>query len=593
MSERLRDAAVVILVGCVVLLTNLGGTSLWDLDEALWSSTAAEMSRRGDWVMPWHNGEVSTHKPPLMFWVMMIATRICGETEFAFRIGSAAFGLATALAVQWLGGLLFCRRAGLLAGVATVTALNVALVARAATPDVKLTFFTTLALALFARHALPGGTAPPGRIATLPVADAVGLYAALGFAVLTKGPLGVALPTAALGLFAWWHNLAAAGPAAGLTVGGRLARIGREWLAAARCLRPFTGMLVVLAIAGPWYVLVQRASGGAFGADFIGFHHVRRFLQPIEGHSGPIYYFLPALLVGTFPWSMFAIPTVLDAAARLRGVRPGSGGVRLLVAWLVVWIVPFSLAQTKLPNYILPAYPAALLLVAVFLTGWLTAPDLASRWWVRVALALFVGIGAAVTAGCWAAPRIEVGGRGLLEIAKVSPEVGDVLRSAAWGGLIMAGGGLACLALAARDRRGALLAVYGGTAAALAVFLFACVVVAADRHQPAAELVRILRAHGVTPATPLGQCQFTQPSLVHYAGRRVEPCREADGCREFFRRFPDGVLVVRGSDEAAARKLLPAGTEVIGGCADFPKAGRIVVARRGTATAGVAAEPPR
>jgi 4-amino-4-deoxy-L-arabinose transferase-like glycosyltransferase len=586
-SRSLRDQLVIVAVGCVVLFTRLGTTGLWDLDEALWGSTAVEMGRRGDWITPWQNGEVSTHKPPLMFWVMLVGTRICGQTEFGFRIGSALFGLATALVVQRLGATLACRRVGLLAGVATVTALNFAVVARGATPDVMLTFFTTLALLIFVRHAAPQGWPPPGPIAPLPLRAAVSLYAVLGLAVLTKGPLGVALPVAALGLFAWWYTLAADPAARGL------GSVGRAWIRAAAALRPVLGFVVVVAVAGPWYVAVQRASGGAFGADFIGVHHIKRFLEPIEGHSGPLFYYVPAFLIGMFPWSMFAIPTALDAAARVRAPGPARAGAMLLVIWLATWIGVFSIAQTKLPNYILPAYPAASLLVATFLVGWLTQPVPSSRRWMQVALVLLIGIGGATAAGCLAVPHLRFGARGLLEAATAAPELAGVLRLAAWTGGIMALGGVACLALVASDRRRGALVAYVGMAATVVLFILGVVAVEADRHQPARTILAIMRDHGATAATPLGQCRYSQPSLVHYADRRVEPCREAGGCADFFRRFPDGMLVIRAGDEAEARALMPAGSEVIGQCPSFPKAGRILVVRRPPATAAIPAASPR
>ncbi len=583
MSRSVRDQLLIVVVGCIVLLTRLGATGLWDLDEALWGGTAVEMARRGDWITPWHNGEVSTHKPPFMFWAMLVGTRVCGQTEFGFRIGSALFGLATALVVQRLGTALACRRVGLLAGVATVTALNFAVVARGATPDVMLTFFTTLALLIFVRHVAPAGWPPAGRIGPLPLPAAIAFYIVLGLAVLTKGPLGVALPLAAIGLFLWRHNLAAAPVAAG----GRVLRVVREWCGAVAVLRPLVGVVVVLAIAGPWYVLVQRSSGGAFGADFIGFHHIKRFLEPIEGHSGPLVYYVPALLIGMFPWSMFAIPSALHAAARLWGRGPARAGTMLLVAWLITWIGVFSVAQTKLPNYILPAYPAATLLVAGFLVEWLTEPSPSSRRWMQVALGLLVGIGGMAFAGCLTAPHLRLGGRGLLEAATAAPELAGLLRLAAWTGVIIAVGGTICLALVGADRRRAALVAYVGMAAAVVLFLLGVVAVEADRHQPAREIVRIMRDHGASDSTPLGQCRYTQPSLVYYAGRRVEPCREAEGCIDFFRRFPHGMLVIRARDEAEARGLVPPGGEVIGQCPSFPKAGRILVVHQPQATAAL------
>jgi 4-amino-4-deoxy-L-arabinose transferase-like glycosyltransferase len=587
----IRDRLAIVLVGCLVLLPNLGATTLWDLDEALWGNTTAEMARRGDWIVPWHNGEVLTDKPPFMYWVMLVGTRLCGENEFGFRIGAAMFALGTALVVHALGTTLAGRREGLLAGIATVTALNFTAVSRAAGPDIKLAFLVALAMLLFVRFAVPGGWPPRGRIGRLPWKAAVAIYAVLGLAVLTKGPLGFVLPTATLGLFLWWHDTAAAGESlAGRSLGGRAAFLARTWLAAAFAMRPLLGLAVVATVAGPWYAAVHQASGGAFGADFIGIHHVQRFLEPMEGHRGPIVYYVLALLVGLFPWSMFAIPTALDAAARLRGREGDPAGTRLLVSWLVTWLGIFSLAQTKLPNYILPAYPAAALLVASFLARWWQAPDAAARRWMQVALWLLLAIGGATAAVCLGFPALRAGDRSLLEAASASPLVGDVLRLAALGGGIMAAGAIACLLLVARDRRRDTILAYGGMAVALAVYLFGVVAVEAGRHQPARELVQILRDHGATVETPLGECGYTQPSLVLYAGRTVTQCGTATGMAEFFGAHPGGMVIVRVPPGREAAEFLPADTEIVGERPSFPKIGRMLVVRRtgvspGTTTA--------
>lgn len=584
MPTPTRDRLIILLVGCLVLLPNLGATSLWDLDEALWGSTTAEMARRGDWIVPWHNGEVLTHKPPFMYWVMLVGTRLCGDNEFGFRIGAAVFALATALVVHALGTTLAGRREGLLAGIATLTALNFTAVSRAAGPDIKLAFLVALAMLVFVRLGVPGGWPPRGRIGRLPWKGAVAFHAVLGLAVLTKGPLGFFLPTATLGLFLWWHDTAAAGESlAGRSLGGRAVFLARTWVAAAFAVRPVLGLAVVAAVAGPWYVAVHHASGGAFGTDFIGVHHVQRFLEPMEGHRGPIVYYVLALLVGLFPWSMFAIPTALDAAARLRGRDGDPAGTRLCVAWLAAWLGIFSLAQTKLPNYILPAYPAAALLVAGFLVRWWQAADTASRRWMQVALWLLLAIGGVTTAGCLAFPVLRAGDRSLLEAASTSPLVADVLRLAAFGGGIMAAGAVACLVLVARDRRRDAMLAYAGMAVTLAVFLFGFVAVEAGRHQPARDLVRIIRDHGATRDTPLGECGYTQPSLVLYAGQTVAACGTRAGVEEFLRAHPGGMVVVRVPPGREDSDYVPTAAEILGERPSYPKVGRMLVVRRSVA----------
>ena len=94
------------------MLTGLKATSLWDQDEGFFASTAAEMHANGDWVVPSFNGSMFGHKPPWMYWMMMIGFQMFGTTEFSARLFSAIFGIGTCLLTYQLGKKLFCPQVG-------------------------------------------------------------------------------------------------------------------------------------------------------------------------------------------------------------------------------------------------------------------------------------------------------------------------------------------------------------------------------------------------------------------------------------------------------------------------------------------------
>lgn len=578
MRPPLRDLLLVLVVGASTLLPGLGATALWDYDETLWAGTAAEMGRRHDWVVPMFNGELSTQKPPFMFWMMLLGTRAWGDTEFSYRIGSALFGLATALVTCRLGDVLFGRPVGLVAGSAVVTAVMFDVVARGATPDAELTFFCTVALLLFAGRGRPEGWPPSPVGGPLAWPTALGMYAAMGAAVLTKGPIGLLLPTAALGLFSLLHRLLHGGAASGTRMSPLMTPL-RTLPAVARDLRPLAAVVMVLLVVGPWYGLVQARTDGAFGAGFIGVHNVRRFLEPFERHRGSILYYVPALLLGFFPWSMFTIPTAIDTWRRIRGRLPGRDSALLLAVWIVFWVGFFSLAQTKLPNYIVPVFPAAAILTAAFLVRWMQAPDRDSRLWMTIALGLLVGCGAAAMAACLWLPSLRVGGGTLLERLHLAAPVEGVLRVASLGGAVMIVGGAIAWALAACGRRRDALLAYVAMSAAFALHLFGPTAAEADRHQPTRALVAALRAHGADADAHVGQHRYSFPGLVHYRQGPVEPCRDAAAVAGFFARHPRGFMVVVPEDPDGLTRLLPPATSVVAEVPMFPEAGRAWLVR--------------
>lgn len=591
-AASLRDHAWILLVGIAVLLPGLGDVGLWDVDESLWAGTAAEMGRRGDWTVPHFNGEVSIQKPPFMYWTMLVGWRLFGDTEFAARIGSATFGLATALVTYRLGRRLFDRRVGLFAGVALATALMFDIVSRGATPDSELVFFCTLALHCFVRSVAPAGW-PPGPITALPVGGAVAMYAAMGLAVLTKGPVGVVLPTAAIGLFVLLHGgLARADGRRDWP--GAAAHVVRRALAAAWALRPVTAAATVCLVAGPWYWLVQHRTSGAFGAGFIGVHNVQRFFEPFEHHAGSILYYLPALLLGFFPWSMFAIPTALETARQFRGGAARSAAALLLCTWTATWIGFFTLAQTKLPNYILPVFPATAVLTAAFLVRWLLAPDARSRAWMTAATALLACCGAAGAAACTIVPTLGRAGTTLLESYGLAAVANPLVATAAWIGVAMLVGGAACLGLVLADRRRAALVAFSTTAVAVTWSLFLVAAVAAGREQTSPQLVEVIRAHAAGDAWRLAQHGYSSPGLVFYSGRSVERCPDREALARFLDRHPDGFAVVAVRPGVAWEAIVPDGAAVIHEQPSFPKAGRVAVIRR-AAPAGprTALEPTR
>ncbi|HEV3137813.1 MAG TPA: glycosyltransferase family 39 protein, partial [Pirellulales bacterium] len=410
----MRSQMLLAALAALMFFSNLGATHLWDIDEAIFSQTAKEMLERGDAVVPYFNGELFSHKPPLMYWMMISAYKVLGTTEFAARFWSAVFGVGSVLVTYRLGRLLFSSSVGFWSGLILASTLNFNVIARAATPDSFLVFFCTLAMFLFARSTAAGNS---------PGADESGwsgqtefrpswigyalMYAAMGCGLLTKGPVGVVLPTAVVGLFLLIIRAEPCEPSSAAGWRGVLGNLLR-WLAHVFSLRhfaatvwsmrPLTALVAVAAVAAPWYVWVGLRTDGRWLSEFFGVHNFGRFLNAMDNHRGPIFYYLLALVVGFFPWSVLAIPTLLHAKTEVALRTARRSGFVFVGCWVAVWVGFFSLAGTKLPNYVVPAFPALALATGCLADHWLREPSTVSRVWLRWAwgtLAL-VGVGMAV-----------------------------------------------------------------------------------------------------------------------------------------------------------------------------------------------------
>jgi 4-amino-4-deoxy-L-arabinose transferase-like glycosyltransferase len=322
---------VLLLILSILYIGALGSTSLWDVDETRNARAAEEMMINGDLVVPTVNGSVRAHKPPLHYWFMIFAYKLFGVSEFSARFFQALFSIATVFMVVSAGSAVLGPSAGLLSGLILGVSFLFTVAARSATTDAFLVFFTNAAV-------LAGYFASRRKI------WAVVAWVAMGFAVLAKGPVGVVLPLGALILMRLTDRH-----------GGRSIKGMVE-------LFPPIGILLFAAIAAPWYFLAAARTGGSLVSGFFLKHNVGRFLKPMESHGGPFYYYLLILLAGFYPWAVF-LPQAVARGLKIRNLPDRFAGfLKLQVIWAAVVLVFFTAARTKLPNYILPSFPALALL---------------------------------------------------------------------------------------------------------------------------------------------------------------------------------------------------------------------------------------
>ena len=158
-----------------------------------------------------------------------------------------------------------------------------------------------------------------------------------GLATLIKGPVGLIIPLAVAGIF--------------LASSRELSKVKlRLWL---------LGLVIFLALTLPWYLAVYWKTSGAFGQEFLLKQNLVRFFDYRQGQ--PPWYYIPALIAGLFPWVFFLPVGIVSGWGAF---RRGDKGILLALVWLLVVFVFFSLSASKRPDYILPLYPAAALLVA-------------------------------------------------------------------------------------------------------------------------------------------------------------------------------------------------------------------------------------
>jgi 4-amino-4-deoxy-L-arabinose transferase-like glycosyltransferase len=355
-SLRNMYLIVLLVTAAIYLGCMISPPSLMDDVDATQGQIAHNMISSGDWVTPRLDGIKFLEKGPLIYWMIALSFKLFGVHDWAARIPVALFSIGLAGITAAFAAWAFGRRVGLYAGLCVGTCIGLFLFTRVQIPDVIITFTIALALWSFMR-ALDEEEQRPGLWACL-------MAASLGTGLLLKSLIGMLFPLAAGFLY--------------LAITRELL-IARTW----KRLRPFTAILIILAIAAPWHVLAtlhnppyfvftMRSAAGEYHG-FLWFYFINeqllRFLNiryPRDYDTVPRFLFWGFHLLWLFPWSVY-----FPAVFRL-SFKPidRAGRTRLLALCWIAFVMVFFTFSTTQEYYSMPIYPAvAMLLGCAMATG--------------------------------------------------------------------------------------------------------------------------------------------------------------------------------------------------------------------------------
>jgi 4-amino-4-deoxy-L-arabinose transferase-like glycosyltransferase len=360
-SRRLRWLAAWVAIAVIGLTYGIGSYGLIEPDEGRNAEVAREMAITNNYILPQLNGLPYLDKPVVFFAAAAVMIEIFGTDEFAARLAPLLFGLATACLVGWFAGRLFGREGALVAVIASLSAPLTIALSRTVIMDTALSFFVVLALIAFhqaieRRRAAQSGT------------DAVHVWlgwmlvawAAMAVGVLTKGPVALAIPLIVAAPYAVWRR-------ASLAVWHPL------------------GPVVLAGVVSPWVWAVSREL-----PDFLRYVVITETWQRMTTdelrRTEPIWFFLPVLLAGAFPWSIVALSSLRTKAGD--GDPERRTAWVYLMLWLLLPLIFFSLSRGKQEQYMLPLVPALALMVACRWPGRTGGYRVAAAVWGLVGAAM-------------------------------------------------------------------------------------------------------------------------------------------------------------------------------------------------------------
>lgn len=320
-----------------------------DRDESRFAQASKQMLETHDFVDIRFSTGTRYNKPVGIYWLQAASTELLGRGArnriWTYRIPSLVGGYFALLLIFACARAFLSREEAFAAALLLGTSVLMTAETQIATTDAVLLAGVLGAQAVLFRLYLAARDA--GRAAPSQGLVLAGWFAfALG--VLVKGPVVAGVLGATAAAVSLWD---------------------REWRWL-KTVRPLKGLLVIAVVALPWFVAIAIQSHGAFFRQSLGHDFGDKLVGGQESHGAPPGYFLVLATLTLWPAVLFVLPALFAG-----WTRRGEPAMRYLLAWAGASWAMFEVVPTKLPHYILPAYPALMLLAA----AWLLAPQAGPR----------------------------------------------------------------------------------------------------------------------------------------------------------------------------------------------------------------------
>jgi 4-amino-4-deoxy-L-arabinose transferase-like glycosyltransferase len=487
-SRRCLALFVLLLAAVAPYFIDLGGSSIWDANEAFYVETPREMLQRGDFVSPTFNYLPRLNKPVLSYWIVAGFYKVFGVSVGVQRLPIALGALSMILAALLLARSAGNLEAGLWAATGLAVAPRLVMFGRRIFIDIYISMFMALTLTFFAL----AERYPERRRVFMLL-----MYVCVGLGVLTKGPVAAVLPALVFGIYLLVH---------------------REVKRIAEMMIPL-GLVIVLAIVVPWYAALYHRYGWTYITSFIVGENIARYTEGlgVEQRRGLSFY-LPVVFSDSFPWSL----CLFGAAAlwlmdRRRWIGPDTVPYSrddlafrirtLLWLWIVVIVLFFTFSAAKQDLYIFPIVPAVAALAGVLIARRDAAGSSPLPGTLRVTAAV-IGL------------LLAVAGAGTFYIFETVGKV-YALHGAAFVGGAAAVGGTIALAFALFNRARAALVVVLVSLVTLNWVFIIWVLPSFERYKPVPPLSAAIQSR-ISDQDIVAHYNVALPSMVYYLGRHIE-----------------------------------------------------------------------
>ncbi len=349
-SSIRRGLYLILFLGTVLFVWNLGNTGLFDETPPLFAASGRAMSITGDWLTPKVNGLNRFDKPPLVYWAMGFFYSLPAQPVWD-QLGTWSARLPSALSSLFLmlvlgdtlmrfpqGSNPFPRRTALITSLAFALSPLVLIWSRIAVSDALLCSMLGISLIFHWR-----------RFADSKTPWWIGWFF-LGLAVLTKGPVALVITTMTFCIFSL---------------------VRKDANNFIKSIKVFSGLTLTLIVCIPWYLMELLVEGQAFWDSFFGYHNFQRLTSVVNSHQQPWWFFVLVLVIASLPFTPFLLLSLFQQFSNFKNLRilslqkPDQSLQLFGASWMISIFLLFTFAATKLPSYWLPATPAAAILIGL------------------------------------------------------------------------------------------------------------------------------------------------------------------------------------------------------------------------------------
>ena len=357
--SSILNVIILALFCYLFLFHNLGFYPLIDIDETRYVNMSRDMFFLRDYITPYLNFENFLEKPPLYFWLNVIAYHIFNDTGvFVSRFTTALIAAFSVFFTYFFGAKTMKSKAyGLICAFVLLSSVWFLLLSHIAILDMGFMAFSMAAIycAILSEFSKEQNKKYCWYFA----------YFFMALSVLAKGLIGIIIP--AMVVFLCFLAF-------------------RKVKELFKPINIIPGLIIFLAICAPWHILIYKAHGIAWFNDYIVKHHFARFINSSLGlgRKQPFLFYLPIILVGIMPWTISFISQIFrgiksaiknyKAAKSVKVWFTSDTNDKKVILFAVIYAIStflfFSVSSSKLPTYVLALFPALALIIGYFWWGY-------------------------------------------------------------------------------------------------------------------------------------------------------------------------------------------------------------------------------